>query len=244
MSRGVQLSDLHMLADPKGLLGQVNTQASLEKTLAKVIEYQPDFVVLTGDISQDGSLLSYQRLAKTLEVLACPVYWLLGNHDEYIEAAQGLQGSNIRSDKYFIHQGWQFILLNSTAFGLDDGFLGSSDFAQLHRYLNLDPERPTIIMLHHPPVKIGCYMDDVRLINDREFLQNIATYYQLRAVLFGHIHQAFAEKIGEVFFLGAPATSVQFAPKLPKFALDKQAQPGFRWLDFSKDNFQTGIIRV
>lgn len=244
MSRFIQLSDLHLLADPAGELGEVNTQKTLEAVLEKTLDYQPDFLVLTGDISQDGSLASYRRLAKTLASLPFPVYWLLGNHDECHVADQGLVGPNVRSDKYIVSNGWQIILLNSTAYGLDDGFIGTIDFEHLHHCLNLKPELPSLIMMHHPPIAVGCYMDEIRVINDQAFLTAIAPYYQLRGVLFGHIHQVFEKNIGGVVFLGSPATSIQFAPQVSKFALDKEHSPGFRWVELAKDTIKTGIMRV
>ena len=82
--RVVQLSDFHLFADTDGKLLGLNTQFSLEAVLDRVRREQPDMdlILATGDLSQDGSYESYQRLAKTLSGFRAPIYWLEGNHDK------------------------------------------------------------------------------------------------------------------------------------------------------------------
>ncbi len=241
----IQLSDLHLLADPHEKLGEVNTQATLEAVLAMVKQRAPDVVVMTGDLTQEGELPAYQRLAKSVATLPCPVYWLPGNHDDIENARAGLIGGNLRSDTSAFINGWHFIFLDSTAPGLDDGFLSTRDLEHLHHLLHLHPDAPTLIFMHHPPIPIGCYMDEVRLLNEDVFLALVQTQPQIRAVLFGHVHQVFESKQKHIAFLSAPATAMQFAPNRSQFAIDDSTAPGYRWLKLSLDGqFTTGIDRI
>lgn len=244
MIRLIQLSDPHILADAEQQLWETDTQASLEAVLAKAAALQPDLVILTGDLSQDGSASSYERLARILATLTCPAYWLLGNHDEPDIAQRHLVGANLHSDKAIVIGGWLIVLLDSRAPGLPDGFIGSVDFAHLHHCLHQHPDKPTLVMLHHPPIPIGCYMDAIRLINDTEFLAALAPYEQIRAVAFGHIHQEFTATLGGLQLLGAPSTCVQFMPRVGQFAVDTDVTPGFRWLELHSDYLETGVLRI
>ena len=59
----VQLSDSHLFADADGKLLGMNTHDSLQRVIERVLDEQPqvDLILASGDLSQDGSLASYQR---------------------------------------------------------------------------------------------------------------------------------------------------------------------------------------
>ena len=223
----IQISDLHLYADSADRLGEVNTQATLEAVLQNVKQQQPELLVMSGDLSQDGSLAAYQRLAKTVAGINCPVYWIPGNHDDIENARAGLKGANLSAEGAVLINGWQIILLDSTAPGLDDGFIGTVDFEHLQHCLTRHLDIPTVIVMHHHPVAVGCYMDAIRVINAERFLATLAVFPQIRLVLFGHVHQEFTEIRNGIHFFGAPATCVQFVPRVEKFAIDTSVTPGY-----------------
>ncbi len=245
MTRLIQISDLHLLANSTDCLGAVNTQQSLEAVLQKVRLQQPDLIVMSGDLSQEGSLASYCRLAASVSDFTCPIYWVPGNHDDLENAYVGLTANHLIAGGAALLDGWQIIFLDSTAPGLDDGFLGTLDFAHLQRCLTQYPDREAVIVMHHHPVQIDCYMDAIKVINADRFLELLSLFPQIRLVLFGHIHQEFSLLHNGVHFLGAPSTCVQFAPRLAKFAIDTSATPGYRWVELTPEgNFSTGIMRI
>lgn len=243
--RIIQLSDIHLFADRHDMLGGINTQASLEailQDLQKNTKY--DLLLLTGDLSQDGSAASYQRLAKTLAIMNCPVYWIPGNHDDLDVIQTSLSGDHIKNQRSLLWDNWQIILLDSMAPGLEDGFLADVDFDHLQSCLDRHPQHHTIIALHHHPLAVGCYMDEIMLINAQAFLDKLSSYPQIRAVIFGHVHQVYEQQIRDISFLSAPATCVQFLPNHEEFALDT-LMPGYRWIEFTKDgNFSSGVQRL
>ena len=55
-----------------------------------------------------------------------------------------------------------------------------------------------------------------------------------RAVLWGHVHQAFDGMRGGLMLMGTPSTCVQFESGSTKFALDERP-PGYRWLHLYPD---------
>ena len=80
----VQLSDSHLFAEAEGTLLGMNTRDSLRLVIERVQAEQPhiDLVIASGDLSQDGSLESYQCFAQMTACLDAPARWFAGNHDE------------------------------------------------------------------------------------------------------------------------------------------------------------------
>jgi Icc protein len=88
----VQLSDSHLFAEADGALLGMNTRESLQKVIELVLGQQPqiDLILATGDISQDGTLESYQQFRKMSAQIAAPARWIPGNHDEPMIMARGI----------------------------------------------------------------------------------------------------------------------------------------------------------
>jgi Icc protein len=93
----VQISDLHLFAKPHHRLLGVDTEASflqVQKAIA-ALDPLPDLLLLTGDLSQDGSAASYARLRAHLQTLPIDTYWLAGNHDRLHTMNQELHAERL-----------------------------------------------------------------------------------------------------------------------------------------------------
>lgn len=79
-----QITDLHLLADRASELMGYCTYSMLSDTVDAILEHdnRPDVCLLTGDISQDESVESYELARFELERLGIPVFWMPGNHDQ------------------------------------------------------------------------------------------------------------------------------------------------------------------
>jgi Icc protein len=67
---------------------------------------------------------------------------------------------------------------------------------------------------------------------------------QVRAVLWGHVHQEFDQLRDGVRLMATPSTCIQFAPNSVDFGLDELA-PGYRWLRLHDDGqIETGVSRI
>ena len=80
----IQITDTHLLETEQGHLLGLETQYSLDCVLKTVQSENSDidFFVVSGDLSQDGSLSSYQRLKDSLAPFKVPSFWFAGNHDD------------------------------------------------------------------------------------------------------------------------------------------------------------------
>jgi Icc protein len=87
-------------------------------------------------------------------------------------------------------------------------------------------------------------MDTMMVANADAFQAVVGRHPQVRAVVFGHIHQAFDNRIRGVRYLGAPSTCAQFLPGAAESAVDERP-PGYRWLRLGRDGrVETGVERV
>jgi Icc protein len=242
--RVVQMTDTHLFADPHQVLLGCPTGLTLAAVVAQVAKYQPDLILLTGDLSQDETPASYQRLLACLQPLTCPIHWTGGNHDHPEFLTQVLTAGGLRPEKSFTQGGWQFILLHSPVPGAVGGYLDEAETTHLSEILQRQTQ-PTLVALHHPPFPVGSpWLDESALANPERLWQLLDAHPQVKLVLCGHVHQEQQWHRQGVTYFSTPSTCIQFAPQAPKFTLDT-AYPGFRWLELDhQGNFRSGVTRV
>lgn len=232
-----QVSDIHLFADASQRLLGLPTLESFQAIVAQLqaLEPQPDLLLLTGDLSQDGRADAYELLQDLLSPLGIPTYWLPGNHDKAEVMAEVLVRSPFSPQKSFQAGGWHFLLLNSGVPGCVHGYLTAASLNWLERELARIGDSPTIVALHHPPFLLGSeWLDTSTLQNSEALFAVLDRYPQVKLVLFGHVHQEYACQRRQVRYLGSPSTCIQFEPGSTQFALDQQA-PGFRLLRLYPD---------
>ncbi len=241
-----QVTDIHLFADQNQELLGLSTRRSFKVVLEQLLSLQPqpDLLLLTGDLSQDGTFESYVQLQNLLAPLSLPIYWLPGNHD-CLNVMQQVLRAPLSPCKSFEQSGWQFVLLDSTIPEHVSGCLSSETLDALNFQLEIASHLHTLIAIHHPPCKVNSnWMDAIMLQNPEELFAVIDRYPQVKLVIFGHIHQEFSWQRQGVHYLGTPASSIQFKPQSSTFSLG-QEQPGFRLLNLYPDGtWETRIERV
>ena len=245
----VQITDPHLFSSTDGKLLGLNTDESLKSVVELVKTEHPDLdiVLATGDISQDGSEASYRRFESIINTLQSPSYWLHGNHDNDVAILQVLSG-NERLSPCVISAGqsWRIIMLNSSVKREVGGALSESELEFLSEKLQKHRDKHIIVALHHQPIKMGsAWLDEQMVSNADEFLKIIAKYKQVKAIVWGHVHQETDTCNDDgLRLLSTPSTCVQFKPGQDNFTADTEA-PGYRWFELFEDGrFETGVSRV
>lgn len=243
--RVVQLSDFHLFADPESKLLGLPTQQSFECVLELVRKEQPnmDLILATGDLSQDASAASYVRAVEHLHAFEVPVYWLEGNHDKPAPLVQALEGQlECLSPCVKSHGNWSFILLDSSIPGDVPGELFHNDLLFLEQALAAHQEQHVMVCLHHHPTPIGCHWLDEQQVNNADaFFALLDQYPNVRAVVWGHVHQEFESERNGVKLYAVPSTCIQFKPHCERFTLDTLS-PGYRWFDLYPDGRITTVV--
>lgn len=245
--RLLQITDTHLFANRgAGLLG-INTYDSFQAVLAQVQQDSNhfDWVVATGDLSQDHSEGSYRYFAESIQALKKPVVWLPGNHDFQQTMSETLTKASISAAKQIVSDHWQLILLDTQVPEKPHGYLSDEQLEFLDQALAEYPDKYVLILMHHQSCPIGCHwLDQHNLKNSDAFHQQIQSYPLVRAVLFGHIHQNFEYQQNGLAYIASPSTCIQFLPLSEKFALDEQ-QPGYRYLTLHQDgSLSTRVKRL
>ena len=246
-----QLTDIHLFAGIEESLVGIETEASFQETLATVKKtlQQIDFLLLTGDLTQDGSVESYDRLRRSLDRFGIHAYCLAGNHDDLPIMKANLSSEYVHLSRAVDIGKWRILLLSSVVVGAVHGYLATSELTWLKETLNAYPDRPTLIAFHHPAVSLGSYwIDSICLENQDKFWAICDRHPQVQVVVNGHAHQEF-DQIHEtphnsVRCLVTPSTCVQFQPQNQKFQIDNQP-PGFRHLRlYPNGEMETEVHRL
>jgi Icc protein len=243
--RIAQITDTHLYADPAGELLGLNTRQCLQEVVALAATRSPQLVVATGDLTHDGSKIGYQQLQRYFTRLQVPVYCLPGNHDEANSLKDSMNGALCHAISSVLVSGWQLAFVNSAIQGSDVGHLSSQELAKLDAALAQAPEHPSIVWLHHQPVPVGSrWLDTMAVDNADDFFRIIDRHPQVRAIVWGHVHQCFEHRHRDIILLASPSTCIQFLPNSEEFAIDL-VPPGFRWFDLYGDgHFTTGVERL
>ena len=242
----VQLTDSHLFADTSGRLLGMDTADSLRRVVEQVLKEQSaiDLILATGDLSQDGSAASYARFVDLSASIDAPARWIPGNHDDIPTMQAACVGTDLLEPVVDLGN-WRVTLLDSSIPGAVPGYLQEAQLVLLERALSEAPDRHHLICLHHHPVDIGCqWMAPIGLRNPDALFAVLERFPQVRAVLWGHVHQSIDEQRGSMRLLASPSTCVQFTPGSEDFQADSAA-PGYRWLRLHDDGrLETGVSRV
>ncbi len=242
-----QITDIHLFARTESNLLGVQTSESFQAVLEQVstLEQRPDLLMLTGDVSQDGTVMSYKILERMLQPLNIPTCWVPGNHDCPTTMQKLLARSPFLPEKSLRLGTWKLLLLDSSVPECVHGYLAPERLDWLDQELQRSPDTPTLIAFHHPPFEIGAkWMDEIGLKNAEDLLAVCDRHPQIKLVLFGHIHQEFSRDRNGVTYLGTPSTCIQFKPNTPDFTLDERP-PGFRLVSLHPDGtWETQVKRI
>lgn len=245
--RLVQMSDSHLFADKEGALLGVKTQESFRAVvnLIKQQTPQPNLIIHSGDLSQDGKTEAYIHLATELKSLNIPVYWCAGNHDDFKIVKKVYPYEGVSNQKHIILRNWQIILLDTHKSHSVEGYLDEAQLAFLTNSLQSYPQHHSVIFFHHHPFSVGCqWLDPIGLNNAKEFWDIATRFANIKGVFFGHVHQEYFQMMRGIPCYSAPSTCFQFKPKQVNFALEN-IPPGFRWIELLQDgSIKTEIRRV
>jgi Icc protein len=209
-ARIVQLTDTHITRAGEQHFCGLDSSAMLRAVIDQIRRdpWQPEAILVTGDLSADGSESSYQRARSLLALLERPVFCIPGNHDDPATMAGALVSGAVQIARSAQVGAWKIVLLDSCLAGKDYGVLRDSELKALQGALSEPDDRPILIALHHGP-EPNCAMQSCQLINKAEFLSLIRQYDSVKGVIAGHLHCAREHAGDGPLLLTTPSTCVQ-----------------------------------
>ena len=247
--RIVQITDPHLFKDINGELLGINTQASFSQVLSEIQQQQYDYdlVLATGDLVQDNSDEGYLRFRQDVKALNNKmVFWIPGNHDFQPKMFEILKEETVSAKKHILlGDKWQILLLDSQVQGVPHGQLEAEELDWLKLKLQEYPERYSLVVLHHHLLSTGsAWLDQHNLRNANELAEVLAPFKNVKALLYGHIHQQVDSEWLGYQVMATPSTCIQFKADSNTFALDV-AQPGWREIDLHADgHIETRVKRI
>ena len=152
----------------------------------RALRPRPAFVVLGGDLSEDGTRAQLGAVHEIFRALPMPVHSIIGNHDYDLDGRCGeyerLHGP--RLNYRFEHDAWQFLALDTTqGRSVYRTRISAGTLQWLDATLpDLSTRRPLVVLTHFP---LG--RNWLRPINARAVLDRLRAH-DLRAVFSGHWH--------------------------------------------------------
>jgi Icc protein len=241
--RLLQLTDPHLFEDESRELYGVNTAATFRATLARGLAESPgplDAILVTGDIAEDSHRATYERFRSIMAGFGIPVLCIPGNHEDREKLRSILDSPPLQFCGSMRFPGWRIVMLDSHTPGDDAGRLDDGELERLDRELAAATDEHVLVCLHHQPIPMGSpWLDAVGLHNGAAFDSVLAGHGNVRAVLWGHVHQASDRVHRGMRMMSTPSTCAQFTPDTQTCVMDLRP-PGFRWLEL----LPTGEIRT
>jgi 3',5'-cyclic AMP phosphodiesterase CpdA len=187
--RLLHISDTHLYGDRTLHHGVVDTTAALERVLAKASEIPGiDAVVLSGDLSEDGTEAAYRKLHDLVEPWAAErgaqTVYAMGNHD-HPDAFAAVLGPRRRVHTLGRHR---IVTLDSSVPGAAYGSLDAEQLAWLSDVLSQPVDLGTVVVVHHPPTRAVTPLLRLLELDDPHALLGVLDGSDVRLVLSGHYH--------------------------------------------------------
>jgi Icc protein len=234
-----QISDLHIKLPGRLSYRQVDCAAMLARCVQEILRLRqrPDLVIATGDLVDFGRAEEYAHLRQLLAPLPMPVYLIPGNHDERAALREAFPDHPyLRQWQPFVQyaiEDWpvRIVALDTLIPGQGGGELCEERLAWLERTLAAQPDKPTLVVMHHPPFAtlIG-HMDSQGLRDSDGLAKVIARHAQVERVLCGHIHRPIQARFGGTLASTCPSPAHQVALDLAPDAASAfiMEPPGFQ----------------
>ena len=216
-----QITDTHVKPRGEMLMDQLDSYSALERAIGRInlCSPRPDLMVATGDLAADGRPEEYAALRRLLDGARMPYLLLPGNHDDRGNLRHAFPGQPWEDGRFLLYavDDWplRIVALDTIVAGQPHGELCPQRCGWLDKTLSEQPERPTVVMMHHPPFATGiAHMDGMGLADPSGLAGIVAKHSQIIRILCGHIHRPIQTMFAGVAASVAPATSFQVELKL------------------------------
>jgi Icc protein len=222
MARLLQLSDLHIVASGRLASGVLDTRELLRAAVDRLVERQAalgpfDAILVTGDVSDDGSPDSYALARAELDRFGLPLLVIPGNHDNREAFRSAFADLPVMPETGLID--WAADIGETRVIGLDtliDGSGGGALRAETIIFLQTELReagaRPIVVALHHPPLRTGIrFMDAIGLEDVTALKRILEGAPGVALVVAGHVHSVHLGRLGRHFLATAPSLCSAFA---------------------------------
>jgi Icc protein len=220
MTTVLHITDTHIVERGKLVSKLLDTSDSLTRLVTRINSIRDqvgpiDAVLVSGDVSDDGSEQSYEQFKKIVAPLDLPLYVIPGNHDRR-ENMRSAFSENMPVDGPL---NWDLRVGDVVIIGLDTlvegkglGTLLPQSIDFLEQALARADHSPVLLALHHPPFTSHVdFMDKIALTNPAAMNDLISGYGGNLRMVCGHIHSMMISDVSGRVAISAPSPCSAFA---------------------------------
>jgi len=213
-----QISDLHIPRKNTKTYGIAPMTDNLEFCIDHINLHlpKPHLFLVTGDITSTGLAEEFNHAANLLNRFEMHFHVIPGNHNDrdIIRATFGKQACHVESegkiDNVFEDSDLRLIALDSTLPGSPGGEITDAQASLLDARLNEKPTQPTMIFMHHPPLKCGILETDVDGFIGKELLGSvISKHHHIEKIICGYIQVPINASWNDTVISTAPSMGMQ-----------------------------------
>ena len=219
-----------------------------------IISEDPDFIILNGDIVNNGYSLEYVVASSVIESLPVPVFTTTGNHDIWENGRKYYNSYFGQTYYYFDHKGTRFIFLDSSS-----GIIGNAQFEWLKSVLENSYGKKIVVFSHISPVDTvsGIFDDSERankqmshtisLKSESDYIMGLMDRYNVTAFIAGHSHVKGRVKIGKTEYISTGVLGGSILPGEDVSylrAFESDGEIIFEQLDIDKDFVDENSIKA
>ena len=249
----LQITDLHLSSHVPAVADQISSEVAVcqynfEAIIKQALsaERRCDLILVTGDLVDKVQAEIYDHIFAVLQATGIPFACIAGNHDVTDEDDSELPffqrqliaraaDERLLSRHVIETEHWQLLLLDSSIAGKVAGELTTTDIDWLYQQLQTCA-KPALIALHHHLIPVDSDWIDHHMVKNADtFWQRMAAFEHLKVIISGHTHQEQVRYRQGVTVYSTPSTCYQFEPFADDFAYDKNALPGYRWLQLANN---------
>lgn len=222
-----QITDIHLGFEPNNP-AEFNRKR-LDQTLRALIDMTPppDLLLVTGDMADEGDdRISYRRLRSALAAAPFPIWFCMGNHDSreaFLEFFPEV--STAGGFVQYAIEGFalRILVLDTLEVGRHGGGFCEIRAGWLKERLAEQPERPTLIVLHHPPIETGLswMTENPDAAWVERLRQIVSAHSNIVGMIAGHLHRTVVTQWAGTTLAVCPSTAPQVALDLDSIDPDR-----------------------
>lgn len=217
-----QISDLHVRPAGERYKDAVDSNRMLAEAIDHLngLDPRPDLVLITGDLVDEGQEAEYRALRPLLAALGPPCLLMPGNHDDRQTLVRCFPEHAYlpsRGAKHYVvdRMPLRIVALDTTVPGDHHGEVDDAGLAWLDDALAGAEGRPTLVLMHHPPIACGIpYLDKYMCRRPERIAAVVGRHANVERVLCGHVHRPILQRWAGTLLVSCPSTATQIALNL------------------------------
>jgi 3',5'-cyclic-AMP phosphodiesterase len=234
-----QISDTHILAKASDDPHAASRAENLRLCIADINRQEVDAVIHTGDSVHHGATDEYAHLREILGELRAPLFLTPGNRDQHngiLAAFDNL--TYLPRSGPFLHYAIEdypvrLVALDSVSESERKGVFCEARRAWLEETLAQEPDKPTLLFIHHPPFDVGDhYVGGYRQRRHAEDLAAVVRRHpHVQRLLCGHVHRFHRESWAGTIATIMPSVAVDLRKDVDPALGDAPLYVLHRWSD-------------